>query len=202
MRVNRKMCEGMGMMRKIELTEDEKRAIVEYGLERGKKELLFYGYIVLVGITLGVLWKGVVFWVSFCAIRRYAGGYHADTENRCLCISASAILLAFLTMKYCMWGPVVLLVLQGSCYVIIMFLSPVSNKNRPLDELECKKFRRYARVLATALMAGTLFAYTAGWIYIVMPVAMSFLVIAFSSLAGVCKNRVERIKGKNILQQE
>lgn len=45
----------MWAMRLIELTEDEKRVIVEYGLERGKKELLFYGYIVLVGIALGVL---------------------------------------------------------------------------------------------------------------------------------------------------
>lgn len=92
--------------RKIELTEDEKRVIVEYGLERGKKELLFWGYIVLVGVALGVLWQGLVFWISFCAIRRYAGGYHADTEKRCLCISAVVILLVFLSMKYCTWGDV------------------------------------------------------------------------------------------------
>ncbi len=192
----------MRAMKTIELTEDEKRVIVEYGLERGKKEVLFYGYIVLVGVALGVLWQGLVFWVSFCAIRRYAGGYHADTEKRCLCISATVILLVFLSMKYCMWGMLELFLLQGICYVIIMLLSPVSNKNRPLDEMECRKFRRYARVVTTVLMAGTLFAYVAGLMYIVMPVAMSFLVITLSLLTGVCKNRVGRVKGKNILQQK
>ena len=83
-----------------------------------------------------------------------------------------------------------------------MLLSPVSNKNRPLDELERKKFQRYARVVATVLMTGTLFAYVAGLIYFVMPVAMSFLIITFSLLAGVCKNRFKRVKGKNILQKE
>lgn len=192
----------MRAMKIIELTEDEKRVIVEYGLERGKKELLFWGYIVLVGVALGVLWQGLVFWISFCAIRRYAGGYHADTEKRCLCISTAVILLVFLSMKYCTWGMLELFLLQGSCYGIIMLLSPVSNKNRPLDELERKKFQRYARVVATVLMTGTLFAYVARVIYIVIPVAMSFLVITLSLLMGVCKNRVERVKGKNILQQK
>lgn len=182
-------------MKMIELTEDEKREIVEYGLERGKKELLFYGYMVLIGIAIGVLWQGLVFWISFCAIRRYAGGYHADTEKRCLCISAVVILLVFLSMKYCMWGMLDLFLLQGSCYGVIMLLSPVSNKNKPLDELECRTFGRCARGVTTVLMTGSLFAYAAGLIYIVVSVAMSFLIITFSLLAGVCKNRFERERG-------
>lgn len=189
-------------MKMSELTEDEKRVIVEYGLERGKKELLFYGYIVLIGIVLGVLWQGLVFWISFCAIRRYAGGYHADTEKRCLCISAVVILLVFLSMKYCAWEMLDLFLLQGSCYGVIMLLSPVSNKNKPLDELECRTFGKCARGVTTALMAGSLFAYAAGLIYIVVSVTMSFLIITFSLLAGVCKNRFERVKRKGILQKE
>ena len=192
----------MGMMRKIDLTEAEKRVVVEYGLERGKKEVLFFGYVFLVGIALGVLWQGLVFWISFCAIRRYAGGYHADSEKRCLCVSAIVILLVFLSMKYCMGGLVELFLLQVICYVIIMLLSPVSNKNRPLDEREYRKFRRYAQVVATALMAGALFACVAKCINIVMPAAMSFLVITLSLLAGVYKNRVGREKGNDVLQQE
>ena len=192
----------MGMMRKIDLTEAEKQVIVEYGLERGKKELLFLGYVVLVGIVFGVLWRGLIFLISFCAIRRYAGGYHADSEKRCLCVSAVVILLVFMSMKYYTWGLVELFMLQMICYVIIMLLSPVSNQNRQLDEIECRKFRRYAQVVATVLMAGTLFARVAKCINIVVPAAMSFLVITLSLLAGVYKNRVGREKEKTVLQQE
>lgn len=173
------------------LTENEKQEIIEYGLERGKKELLFLGFVLLVGLILGIFWQAVIFWISFCAIRRYAGGFHADTEQRCMIISASVIIIVFLTMRYWAVEIWITILFQVVCYGIIMILSPVSNKNRILDETEQKRFRKNTHLFATIVMIFSLLLCLADCICIVVPIAMAYIVLAVALLVGVCKNNFE-----------
>ena len=173
------------------LSENEKLEIIEYGLERGKKELLFLGFVLLVGLILGIFWQGIIFWLTFCAIRRYAGGYHADTEQRCMIISASVIIIVFLIIRCWTVEIWITILLQVICYGIIMILSPVSNKNRILDETEQKRFRKNTHLIATIVMIFSLLLCLADCLYIVVPIAMAYIVLAVALLVGVCKNNFE-----------
>ena len=183
--------QGSFYMEEKMLTENEKQQIIEYGLERGKKELIFFGFILLIGLILGIFWQGIIFWLSFCSIRRYAGGYHADTEQRCMIISASVIIIVFLIMRCWAVEIWITLLLQVICYGIIMRLSPVSNKNRILDEAEQKRFRMITHLIATIVMIFSLLLCLADCIYIVAPIAMAYIVLAVALLAGVYKNNLK-----------
>ena len=70
-----------------DFSEEERREIINYSMKRVKVKALFFLYVVLVGVILNVLFEGLLFWFSFCCIRKYAGGYHADTQVRCSLIS-------------------------------------------------------------------------------------------------------------------
>ena len=61
-------------MRTDMLTEEEKQEIIKYGQERIKVMGLFWIYIVFIAFMLDVLLEGILFWISFCVMRRYAGG--------------------------------------------------------------------------------------------------------------------------------
>lgn len=173
------------------LTENEKQEIIEYGLERAKKEFLFWGFVLLAGLVLGIAWQGIIFWISFCAIRRYAGGYHADTEQRCMIISASVIIIVFLIIRCWTVEIWITILLQVICYGIIMILSPVSNKNRILDKTEQKRFRKNTHLIATIVLIFSVLLCLADCFHIVVPIAMAYIVLAVALLAGVCKNFFE-----------
>ncbi len=69
------------------MTPEEQEEIVRYGLERMKSRAIAIGATLMLGGILGMLAEGIVFFLCFIGVRRYAGGYHADTQARCYVIS-------------------------------------------------------------------------------------------------------------------
>ena len=179
-------------MKKIALTDEEKREIIKYGQERFKVIFLFFLYIMFIGIILDVFLEGMIFWISFCSIRRYAGGYHADTQRKCCIISGSAIILIFLFLKYIAENILIAGVLQGVGYVVIMMLAPVDNKNRILNDVEKKDFQKKTLVVATSLIIISWYIYQNGYTCMLMPISIAYVLLAVLLLAGKYKNITEK----------
>lgn len=178
-------------MEMYNLTEEEKNEIVKYGLKRFRSSICFFVFVLFMGIVCGVFVKGLIFWISFCTIRQYAGGYHADTQKRCSIISVGVIVLLFTGMKYITMNESMCVLLQVSAYVIIMLFSPVDNKNRVLDSIDRKKFRRKARIMATVLLVVSYVVYRFWGVYLLIPIVMAYMVVAISLMAGMYKNFYE-----------
>lgn len=183
-------------MDNICLTDEERQEIIKYGLERGKVDILFFGFVMFVGIVLDIVWQGLIFWLSFCSIRRYAGGYHADTQKKCSIISAVVVVLVFLCIKYWRVNHLIGILLQLSCYIVITILAPVDNKNRVLDSIERSKFRSNTIILSTIFCVFSLFLYWNKYMNVVIPIMMAYVVLAFSLIAGVGKRFFEKLKEK------
>ena len=177
-----------------EFTEQEKQELITYGIERCKVSILFTLFVLLMGAICGVFSAGIIFWSTFCFMRQYAGGYHADTQKRCNIISSIMIVLLFIGMRYITISMPVIMVLQMGAYVIIMALSPVENQNRELDRAERKIFRIKARIIATLVMlvSGTLCLLEIR--EVVLPLGMANVILAISLVAGVIKNNIVRYK--------
>ena len=171
--------------------EEERIEIINYGMKRVKVRVLFFLYVILVGVSLNVLFEGLLFWFSFCCIRKYAGGYHADTQLRCGLISGAIIIAVFMYLKYTPISMTVGILLQTVSYLLIFFLSPVENKNRKLNYKEKKMFRRKTQVVASVLLLGTSSIYLYDNRHYIWSVIIEYLTSAILIVIGMCKNYIE-----------
>jgi accessory gene regulator B len=178
------------------LTEEEKYEIIKYGKKRFRVSALFLLYIVFTGFVLGVLFEGLLFWLSFCLMRRYAGGYHANTQRKCCVISAGVIILVFLFLKYIQVDILVVGLLQGIGYIAIVLTAPVDNKNRILNNAEKKDFRKKTYTVATILLVVSGYLYWKKYVCMLMPISMAYIILALLLIAGKCKNTTEKRLGK------
>ena len=122
--------------------KDDDREIYQYGFEQVFSYLLNIATMLLLGIILGKIYQSLVLILSFMALRSYSGGYHANTPLQCylltvMSISATLSIMKFITIdRFICWG---LLVLSS---VVILLLSPIGSKNKPLDEIEKIIYRK------------------------------------------------------------
>lgn len=119
----------------------EQRNIYEYGV---RQLIMYFGDLVgilIIGMYENAVLETLTIAILFMLLQRYAGSYHAPV--RWLCYVGSMVLiiasvegyLILQNQKINIWF---LFILAGG----VIFLSPVENKNKPLDEKEKKVYKR------------------------------------------------------------
>lgn len=124
---------------------EEEKEIIEYGLYQGFLMLINIFTTFFLGFIFNVFWQSIIFLISYMLLRTYAGGYHANTKNRCYILSVVIMIICFflinnfeLTMKF----GVLLSAISG---ILIFTLAPVANDVKPLEEVEVKIYKNKAR---------------------------------------------------------
>ena len=143
------------------MLETERDEIIQYGIEREKIILVSIAIILGLGCVFDIFYLSIIFSLAFCALRRYAGGYHAKTQKRCYVISLIILIMSFIIMKYISKLDHVegLILLMAFCCGIIWHFAPIENKNKSLDELEQKKFQYETRKILVIESIISLIAY-------------------------------------------
>lgn len=107
------------------------------------------------GLLMDMLSKSILFILPFVMIRKFSGGFHLKSQNKCFIIS-TLIILAFLKA--------IDIVLEEEAYIITLALailsailifvgSPVDSAERRLNEREKLVFSRIAKILVTAFIS-------------------------------------------------
>ena len=65
-----------------QLSEEEREEIINYGIRRSIVISISTIVTIMAGYLLGIVWQSIFFLFCFSALRKYAGGYHADTPIR------------------------------------------------------------------------------------------------------------------------
>lgn len=124
---------------------EEEKEIIEYGLYQGFLMLINIFTTFFLGFIFNVFWQSIIFLISYMLLRTYAGGYHANTKNRCYILSVVIMIICFflidnfeLTMKF----GVLLSAISG---ILIFTLAPVANDVKPLEEVEVKIYKNKAK---------------------------------------------------------
>lgn len=142
------------------------KRVTQYMLTKGfikddEKDIYFYGYFMMIsqvvlfiitcilGVILNCLFKAIIFYIVFQAIRKYAGGYHATTETRCEFISGFSMLFCLWCIKLLEENNTQLLILTITAIadVSIFSLCPLDTPEKPLTEKEKKYFRKKSRII-------------------------------------------------------
>ena len=113
-------------------SKKEKEEIIRYGLDRIKSTCTMTLVTLLMGCIFQVFFQSIVFLVCFIVLRKYAGGYHADT----------IIAVALLAIRYMSDGSdnEIFILLQSLNFILLYFLVPVDNKNHRLEYWEKEKY--------------------------------------------------------------
>ena len=162
-----------------QFSDEEKREIVRYGIERSKVIILSFLVTLTLGYWMGIFFQSLIFCLSFYTLRRYAGGYHAETQGRCYIISLITVLISFCYIKLAECSMTVNIIVQVICLAFIFTLAPVENRTRRLDAAEQKRYRKKTRINIVTIFCICCFFYWKGYLDITVPVMTAYVVLAF-----------------------
>lgn len=121
--------------------------VVSYGLFSFFSKLFYLIISVVFGFLFQRIIESILFYFSFLFIKKYAGGYHAATERKCLILSSFSVILSVLIINLCVSLSLMAKTIMMTSVVsgvIIVFFAPVSSEEKPLSAEEIKTYRKYS----------------------------------------------------------
>ena len=115
--------------------DESDQEIYEYGLEILIENVMLTVFLLLSGVMIGKGIETCIFLFSFCWLRRFCGGYHANTKRGCH-IATFITYIAFLLGIVAFYKVVnkYMYVIYFVCLLIVTVYAPVQHKNKVLTE--------------------------------------------------------------------
>ena len=169
----------------------EEKEVYEYGIFQMIVNMLDTLSILSLSILFNELTATCCYIVCFCMLRKYAGGYHAQSLIGCYGMTIGSTLLMLITIKVFKVPLIVLLSLWLVSLIIIFLFAPVQNRNKILDELERTVYRRlvFLIVILESIFMWVLYGFN--FIKEVQGILFSNVLIVISmliELIGMTKN--------------
>lgn len=171
--------------------EENKEAIYAYGMELLISDVLNTLIVLLIALISHTLPAMIVFTAVFMGLRKFAGGYHANSHLSCM-LTLVVVMLIFsygicnVSEKYAWIISIGFVVIS---IPVIFNLAPVPHPNKPVSEEKGAKLKKRSRILVLLLsmLALLLIIFRLNKISLYVSSGM-FL----SALAGVMGSRLNR----------
>ncbi len=126
------------------LIAEDKADMYEYGFEVLLSTSVYILIFLLLSVLTRSLFVSLLFFVSFLAIRKTAGGFHASTYLKChllffLTHCLFIVLNGLVPVGYLRLMSIFMIVISA---VLVLVFAPVAHPNKPFIYNERKKFRR------------------------------------------------------------
>ena len=139
MLIERMASKVVGYLVKKEMIEDEEeyKVFYQYGAEITISSLMNIILILLIGALSNHLVDSLIYLPLFVLLRRFTGGYHANTYYKCNiigCINFSLIISAKdLSVRFLpYWLPPIAVGILS--VLALLLLCPIENENKPIEE--------------------------------------------------------------------
>lgn len=137
-----------GYLFKNNIIDNSKLDIYIYGFEIMISNIVCFGIGLVLGAIFSQFMESVVFLLVFMLMRKYCGGYHANTYLVCDTIFTVNMLTVMTALKLISYFSVyVHAVIICMCFISIVFFAPIENKYKPLTIEKKKKHKLIAIVL-------------------------------------------------------
>ena len=141
-----------------------------------------------VGLIFGVFPEIAVFMAAYIPLRSFAGGYHAKTPLSCYVFSVIMLIVVSIGLKYLHLADWVYYAVLVAATLVVLVLSPVEDRNKPLAEIEQKVYKKRTMNIAAAEVMVCLALKFVGYDNLFVAVVYSFVVLSFMLVAGKVKN--------------
>ncbi|WP_024621038.1 accessory gene regulator ArgB-like protein [Metaclostridioides mangenotii] len=138
-----------------ELIEEKEFRVYSYGFELIIAFAANALTVLLIGLIFGKFVHTLLFLLTYCPIRQYAGGFHAKNYSRCLLTFATIYLVTILTINYIDLevNQIPLMIGLAVSLIGICILSPVEHRNNPLSNAERIHHKKVAAILSLIIFA-------------------------------------------------
>ncbi|MFT8313879.1 MAG: accessory gene regulator B family protein [Clostridium sp.] len=139
------------------VNEDEKE-IMEYGALICILQIMGVCAVMIFGSIFGILVQALVFYFTTCILRKYSGGVHSDSPNRCMIVGTFVSTFIPLCInrifKFFPFNLVVFLeiIILIFCYYTILKLAPVDSVSKPIVNDTFKKQLKIKSILTMLIM--------------------------------------------------
>lgn len=173
------------------IIHEDDRELYEYGLFLLISNVLFISITILVGSIAGILVESLIFFIGFCTIRQYAGGYHANTELRCEVSTISIIgLSVFLMTLFTQRVHSIILGVVATVFSVIIFIfSPIDTDEKLLAEVELKAFCKKTKIILVCIYLLILISFFLKISSISNPCCMSLILEGVLLIGGKIKKQ-------------
>lgn len=171
--------------------------IYEYGMFMFLSYTFFFCISILIGIIIKILPEAVIFYLTFCIIREYAGGIHAKKEKSCMVLTTISIFISEIAIKFLIVGSRVLiafLIILLSAFSLLIF-SPLQNANKKYTINDIQHFRRVttsATVVLSLIAFSTFHIVSLRNIGVAISIGMGLAAMLF--LLGKISEKIKRVK--------
>ena len=118
-----------------------------YGINQILVSILNIASALILGAIFGVFYEIAVFMAAYIPIRTFAGGYHAKTPLRCYVFSMIMLVVVSIGLRYFCVADGVYYVILGISIFVILILSPIEDKNKPLNEIEHRIYKKKTTII-------------------------------------------------------
>ena len=156
-----------------DLIKNEDKEIYKYAVNIILSSLIHIATVMIIGLCFNLFIESLVFYFSFIAIRKFAGGYHAKTPVRCYAFSVIS-----------------------SIIVLILLISPLDTENNPLNSREKKSYKMLAALISTCIFTiSTLCVFTGCrniGLSMICAIIMSAIVLLMRKFQIICEDVSKR----------
>lgn len=134
---------------------EDDRDYYRYGIEITVSSILNIVLIMLLGVVYHSVIESLIFLFTFITLRKFTGGFHADTYFKCnasFCLVYTLVIAAYRYVMFSHTAPVCLALLAFDLTVIMIFC-PVENINKPIPQERRPKLKILSAVLFVAYAA-------------------------------------------------
>lgn len=181
----------------IGVVPPEDKDLYEYGMRQGIVMIINVLSVIIVGLIMGMVWQSIVFLLAYFPIRAYAGGYHARTQWNCYLLSLALVIAVLFEIRLIPWNGYICIIISFCAGIIVFFLAPVEDANKPLLQREIIIYKRRARIIFSILVVAAFVFWVVGSKQISISIVMALETIAVMLILGAIKNSRD-IKGESV----
>jgi Membrane protein putatively involved in post-translational modification of the autoinducing quorum-sensing peptide len=189
--LKKKCYEAATIFSKNDIIQEKFIDVYAYGLELLVASILEASAILIISLIFNTFFASVVFLITFCILRGYAGGYHASNHLKCFFVLLF-VYLVFLCVRFTMDNNTIGWISIGISLIsliVICAFAPVESENKELlteQRIRNRKISILIVIIESIMSIGTLACITNH--YISFGISYGQLAAASSLIAVKIKN--------------
>lgn len=172
---------------KCGVLNEEERRLYEYAYNLLICRAIVYLMIAVSGIWLGNLKEIIVFLLAFSPLRQYTGGMHLEKAERCIAASGILVCIAGQYLRYFPVFNKAAFLMWMAAIGIILVMAPIGCRNKKLDLIEYRVYRKRSRVLLGIECVFIVSAIIVGCTWISKGIVLAQAVLSVSLVLGWIK---------------
>lgn len=184
-----------------------KRVLLKFNLSNSDEDIYSYGLFmflsfvifgvitIVFGIIFNCVIESILFYLFFQLLRKYCGGYHAETSGKCEIMTTIIILICIASIKAVEYLKIenILFLISILFFTITYILSPVDTKENPLSKEEKDEFQKISRIIALVMLSIISITFIAKFNLLFIPCCVSIVLEGVLLIAGKIKNSKRKI---------